>query len=102
MSCEIVRLSIVDVTPVSIALPSRSPIRLELLGPAGPQGPAGNPGPTGSSGVTGPQGLTGPAGPKGDAGPAGPTGVTGPTGPQGAMDRRVLPALPGHKDSRVS
>ena len=77
MNCEIVRLAVVDIEPVSVALPAQLPIRLEL---AGPQGPQGDPGPQGSTGTTGPQG---PQGAEGATGPAGTTGTPGPQGPQG-------------------
>lgn len=84
MSCEIVRLSIVDVEAVPIALPASEPIQLELTGPQGPQGPQGVAGPPGATGATGSQGPQGPAGVAGPQGLEGPTGAQGPTGPTGA------------------
>ena len=83
MICEIVRLSVVDVEPLGVALPSQLPIRLELTGPRGPQGETGLSGDPGAPGATGPQGLQGSTGPAGATGPTGPPGPQGVQGPQG-------------------
>lgn len=87
MICEVLRLSILDVAPAAITLPSTGAITLELLGPTGPQGaagPQGSPGPAGASGPIGPAGPQGPQGLKGDTGNPGPQGSTGPAGATGA------------------
>jgi hypothetical protein len=84
MSCEIVRLSIVDVEAVPVALPALAPIRLELTGPQGPPGQQGATGPTGATGPQGEQGPQGNTGPQGAPGAVGPQGIAGTPGTPGA------------------
>lgn len=102
MSTEIARLSIVDVLPTPITIPSSVPFQLELLGPAGPKGATG---PTGQQGPAGPTGQQGPAGTTGAAGPQGLTGLTGPAGQKGPAGNglAVIPSrAPGDYDDTAS
>ncbi|MCB1485612.1 MAG: collagen-like protein [Hyphomicrobiaceae bacterium] len=71
MSCEVIRIAAVDVSPIILAVPATDDIQLQLIGPQGVQGETGAIGP---QGVVGPQGAQGPAGPTGAQGIAGAAG----------------------------